>query len=80
MGNEDSPRGDKEVKTLTLLYTGTALLSVGAMGILFAVAMEIATAEPAYYLVMRVTAGLFGVGGILFGLAEVRRKKICDTL
>jgi len=58
-----------------LLITGIALMSAGVVGILFAVVMEIATNEPIYWLVMKITAGLFGVGGPLFGLAIARRGK-----
>ncbi|GAJ12463.1 unnamed protein product [marine sediment metagenome] len=46
-----------------LLNAGIALMSAGVVGILFAVVMEIQTGEPVYYLVMKITAGLFGVGG-----------------
>ncbi len=58
-----------------LLYSGIALMSAGAVGIVFAVAMEIATGEPVYYLVMKITAGLFGVGGPLMGIAIAKRRK-----
>lgn len=58
-----------------LQSTGIALMAAGAVGIIFAVAMEIATGEPAYWLVMKITAGLFGIGGPLFGLAIARRGR-----
>ncbi|MBA7683354.1 hypothetical protein ES703_91718 [subsurface metagenome] len=58
-----------------LLATGIALMSAGVVGIVFAVVMEIATGEPIYWLVMKITAGLFGVGGPLFGLAIARRTR-----
>lgn len=58
-----------------LLYSGIALMSAGVVGIIFAGVMEIATGEPVYYLVMKITAGLFGVGGPLSGLAIARRGK-----
>jgi len=58
-----------------LLTAGIVLMTAGAVGIIFAVAMEIATGEPVFYLVMKITAGLFGVGGPLFGLALVKRRK-----
>ena len=58
-----------------LLYTGIALMSAGVVGIIFAVVMEMATGEPVYWLVMKITAGLFGVGGPLFGLAIARRGR-----
>jgi len=57
-----------------LLTTGIALMSAGVVGIIFAVVMEIATGEPIYWLVMKITAGLFGVGGPIFGLALARRR------
>ena len=58
-----------------LLYAGIALMSAGVVGILFAVVMEVATGEPIYWLVMKITAGLFGVGGPLLGLAIARRGR-----
>ncbi len=58
-----------------LLYSGIALMSAGVVGILFAVVMEATTGEPVYWLVMKITAGLFGVGGPLFGLAVARRAR-----
>jgi len=57
-----------------LLYSGIALMSAGVVGILFAVVMEVATGEPVYWLVMKITAGMFGVGGPIFGLALARRR------
>ena len=50
-------------------------MSAGVVGILFAVVMEMDTGESIYWLVMKITAGLFGVGGPLFGLALARRKR-----
>ena len=58
-----------------LLNTGIALMSAGAVGILFAIVMEIATGEPVYWLVMKITAGLFGVGGPLLGWGIARRGR-----
>lgn len=57
-----------------LLHTGIGLMAAGVMGIIFAIVMEIATDEPVYWLVMKLTAGLFGIGGPLFGLAIARSK------
>ncbi|GAI60111.1 unnamed protein product, partial [marine sediment metagenome] len=48
-----------------LLYSGIALMTAGVVGLIFAGVMEIATGEPVYWLVMKLTAGLFGVGGPL---------------
>jgi len=58
-----------------LLYSGIALMTAGVVGILFAVVMEVATGEPIYWLVMKITAGFFGVGGPLLGLAIAKRGK-----
>lgn len=58
-----------------LLNLGIVLMSAGTVGIIFAVVMEIQTGEPVYYLVMKITAGLFGVGGPLFGLALAKRGR-----
>ena len=58
-----------------LLITGIALMSAGVVGILFAVVMEMQTGEAVYWLVMKITAGLFGVGGPLFGWALARRSR-----
>lgn len=58
-----------------LLNTGIVLMSAGVVGIIFAVVMEIQTGEPVYYLVMKITAGLFGVGGPLLGLAIAKKAR-----
>ena len=58
-----------------LLNVGIALMAADVVGILFAVVMEIATNEPVYFLIMKLAAGLFGVGGPLLGLAVARRRK-----
>ncbi len=58
-----------------LLYLGIVIISIGAVGTLLAVILEIQTGEPVYYLVMKVTAGLFGIGGPLIGIAIVKRRR-----
>ena len=57
----------------TLLNVGIGLMSAGTVGILFAVVMEIISGEPIYWLVMKLTAGLFGIGGPLIGVALAKR-------
>jgi len=57
-----------------LTHAGVALLSVGAIGIIFAVVMEMLMAEPIYFVVMKVTALFFGVGGGLIGIAAISKK------
>lgn len=75
-GNSTSVRNHKENNRMNkLLYSGIALMSAGVVGLLFAVVMEIQTAEPVYWLVMKITAGFFGVGGPLIGIAIAKRRK-----
>jgi len=57
-----------------LLYAGIVIMSLGAVGTLLTVGLEIGTGEPVYYLVMKITAGLFGIGGPIVGISVARRK------
>ncbi|MBA7628108.1 hypothetical protein ES703_35578 [subsurface metagenome] len=59
---------------MKILYAGISLISIAAVGLVFAVAMEIATHEPVYMVVMKVAAGFFGVGGPLLGWGISRRS------
>lgn len=58
-----------------LIHAGIGLIAAGAVGIIFAIVMEIQTAEPVYFIVMKVTAGLLGIGGPVFGLGIARKAK-----
>ena len=58
-----------------LIYSGITIITVGAVGTLLAVIMEINTGEPAWMLVMKITAGFFGVGGGLLGLAALVKRR-----
>lgn len=58
-----------------LLYIGIALMSAGVVGILFAIVLEVATGEPIYWLVMKITAGIFGVGGPVIGVAIAKKGR-----
>lgn len=58
-----------------MAHTGIGLLAAGAVGIILAIVMEIITAEPVYFLMMKLTALLFGVGGGLIGIASLTRRK-----
>jgi len=60
---------------MKLLYAGISIMSLGAMGTLLAVILEINTGEPVYMLIMKVTAGMFGIGGPLIGIAVAKRRK-----
>ncbi|GAH83817.1 unnamed protein product [marine sediment metagenome] len=61
-----------------LLYSSIGLLSAGVVGLIIAIVMEIQTDEPVYYLMMKVAAGFFGVGGPLLGLDIARRSSRKD--
>jgi len=58
-----------------LLYAGLAIMTSGAVGVLLAVIFEINTGEPIYLIMMKIAAGLFGVGGPLVGIAVARRRR-----
>jgi len=58
-----------------LLYVGMSFLIMGAVGIIVATAMEIYTQEPVFNIMVKVTAGLFGVGGPIVGLAVAWRER-----
>ena len=60
---------------MKILYTGISLISIAAVGLIIALVMEITTGEPAYYLVMKVAAGFFGVGGPILGWGIARRNR-----
>jgi len=58
-----------------MLYPGVALMAVGAVGIIIAIVFEVITAEPFYLILMKITAGCFGVGGALMGLSSIARRR-----
>ncbi len=60
---------------MKLIYSGIVIISLGAVGTLLAVIMEINTGEPVYWLLMKIAAGFFGVGGGLIGLASIARRR-----
>ena len=52
-----------------MMIAGLGVMTVGTVGIAFAVVEEWRKKEPIYMLIMKIAAGLFGVGGVLFGVA-----------
>ena len=58
-----------------MIHAGIAILAVGAVGIIVAIVMEIVTAEPIYYTLMKATALCFGVGGALIGISSIARRR-----
>jgi len=57
-----------------LLILGFALLSVGAVSLVIAIAMEIYTRADFWEIMIKVSAGVFGLGGPVIGLAISRRR------
>ena len=60
---------------MKLLYAGLVVMTTGAICLLFSVIMEVSTGEPVFIVMMKVAAGLFGVGGPLVGIAVARRRR-----
>ncbi|MBA7688262.1 hypothetical protein ES703_96741 [subsurface metagenome] len=60
---------------MKLLYSGISLISIAAVALTVAIVMEIVTGEPVYYLVMKVAAGFFGIGGPILGWGIARRGR-----
>jgi hypothetical protein len=58
-----------------LLYLGMSFLIMGGIGIVIATVLEIYTHEPIFNILIKVTAGLFGVGGPIVGIAVARRNR-----
>ena len=55
---------------ISILWSlGWILVTVGAIGTVAAVAMEVKAREPIYLVIMKITTALFGIGGILIGLS-----------
>ena len=57
-----------------LLILGFALLSVGAVSLIVAIAMEIYTRADFWEIMIKVSAGVFGLSGPIIGLAIARRR------
>jgi len=58
-----------------LIYSGISIMSMGTVALIIAIVMEIQTGEPFYLLVMKIAAGLFGLGGPLLGWGIARRGR-----
>ena len=52
-----------------MLIAAITLLSIGSIGILIAVIMEVITREPVYLVMMKIFPWFFGVGAVLLALA-----------
>jgi len=61
--------------TKNMIYPGIGLLAIGSVGIIIAIVMELITGEPIYLILMKVTAGCFGVGGTLIGISSIARRR-----
>ncbi len=56
-----------------MIVFGWILAALGVMGTLGAVGMEIISREPVYLLMMKVTTGTLGVGGIILAVKALRK-------
>ena len=63
------------MKSNKLTTFSVTILTIATMGLIVAVALELYTHEPIYMIVMKVSAGLFGLGGPLLGWAIVRKAR-----
>ena len=64
--------------TNKLFSLAIALMSVGTVGLIIGICLEITTGEPLYCLLIKVSSILFGVGGPVLGIAfarQARRRK-----
>ena len=55
-----------------MIILGWILATLGTVGTLAAVGMEIISNEPIYLLMMKLTTGTLGVGGILLAVKSLR--------
>ena len=51
-----------------MIILGYVIAGLGAMGLCGSVVMEVIKKEPVYMLLMKVSSGVLGVGGILIGV------------
>jgi hypothetical protein len=61
--------------TNKLLTAAIALMSVGTVGLIISICLEIMTGEPFYFLLIKASAILFGVGGPVLGIAFARQGR-----
>jgi len=55
-----------------MIILGYVIASLGAMGLCGSVVMEIIKKEPVYMLLMKVSSGTLGIGGILIGIYSLQ--------
>lgn len=56
-----------------MIILGWILLTIGAVGTLSAVGLEMVAQEPVYFLVMKLTSGVFGCGGLILWIKSHRK-------
>lgn len=56
-----------------MIILGWIIASMGVVGTVGAVVMEIIAQEPIYLLVMKLTSGLMGIGGIMLAIKALRK-------
>jgi len=63
------------MKNSILPIFSVTILTMATIALIIALTLEIYTHEPVYMLIMKISAGLFGVGGPLLGWAIARKAK-----
>ena len=51
------------------------IITIATVALVTSIALEVYTKEPVYMLMIKVSAGLFGVGGPLLGWSIAKRSK-----
>jgi hypothetical protein len=55
-----------------MIVLGYIIAGLGAVGLCGSVAMEVIKKEPVYMLLMKVSSGVLGIGGVLLGIAALQ--------
>lgn len=55
-----------------MIILGYTIAALGALGLCGSVVMEIIKKEPVYMLLMKLSSGVLGIGGLLLGIAALQ--------
>jgi len=55
-----------------MIISGFVIAGLGALGLCGSVVMEIVKKEPIYMLLMKVSSGILGIGGIIIGIMALQ--------
>lgn len=54
-----------------MVIFGWVIATLGTAGLVASVVLEIVKKEPIYLLTAKISAGIFGIGGVLIGIASL---------